>query len=89
MDAQLRGHTETIGQRMEQDMDVLLPMPDAPYDACERQAGRVSSLPGKVQDQRPLGPSCLRTTRRAGERIRGPGGHQLRVRGYRQAPTLL
>ena len=89
MDAQLRGHMETIGQRMEQDMDVLLPLPDAPYDACERQAGRVSSLSGKVQDQRPLDASGLRTTRRAGERIRGPGGHLLRVRGYRQAPTLL
>ena len=71
-DAQLRGHTETIGQRMERDLDVLLPLPDAPYDACERQAGRVSSLPGKVQDQRPLGASGPRTTRRAGERIRGP-----------------
>ena len=44
MDAQLRGHTETIGQRMERDLDDLLPLPPAPYDACEKQAGRVSSL---------------------------------------------
>ena len=44
MDAQLRGHTETIGQRMERDLDALLPLPDAPYDACDKQAGRVSSL---------------------------------------------
>ena len=27
MDAQLRGHTETIGQRMERDLDALLPLP--------------------------------------------------------------
>ena len=44
MDAQLRGHTETIGQRMERDLDDLLPLPPAPCDACEKQAGRVSSL---------------------------------------------
>ena len=44
MDATLRGHTETIGQRMERDLEALLPVPPAPYDACEKQAGRVSSL---------------------------------------------
>ena len=43
-DAQLRSHTETIGQRMERDLDALLPLPPAAYDACEKQAGRVSSL---------------------------------------------
>ena len=44
MDAKLRGHTETIGQRMERDLDALPPLPPAAYDACEKQAGRVSSL---------------------------------------------
>ena len=44
MDARLRGHTETIGQRMERDLDALLPLPPVAYDACEKQAGRVSSL---------------------------------------------
>ena len=44
MDAQLRGHTETIGQRMERDLDALLPLPPVAYDACEKQAGRVSYL---------------------------------------------
>ena len=44
MDASLRGHAETIGQRMERDLEALLPLPGAPYDACEKQAGRVSSL---------------------------------------------
>ena len=43
-DAQFRGHTETIGHRMERDLDALLPLPEVPYDACEKQAGRVSSL---------------------------------------------
>ena len=44
MDARLRGHSETIGQRMERDLEALLPLPPAPYDACEKQTGRVSSL---------------------------------------------
>ena len=44
IDAQLRGHTETIGQRMERDLEALLPLPDGPYDTCDKQAGRVSSL---------------------------------------------
>ena len=33
MDATLRRHSETIGQRMERDLDALLPLPAAPYDA--------------------------------------------------------
>ena len=44
MDARMRSHSETIGQRMERDMEAPLPMPEAPYDACDKQAGRVSSL---------------------------------------------
>ena len=44
MDATLRGHSETIGQRMERDLEALLPLQAVPYDACDKQAGRVSSL---------------------------------------------
>ena len=44
MDAVLRGHAESIGRRLERDLEALLPLPAAPYDACEKQAGRVSSL---------------------------------------------
>ena len=44
MDAVLRGHTETIGQRMERDLDALQPLPAVPYDACDKRASRVSSL---------------------------------------------
>ena len=44
MDATLRGHAETIGQRMERDLDALLPLPAVPYDACDKQPSRVSSL---------------------------------------------
>ena len=44
MDARLRGHSESIGQRMERDLEALLSLPEAPYDASEKQAGRVTSL---------------------------------------------
>ena len=44
MDARLRGHTETIGQRLERDLEALLPLPPVAYDACDKQAGRVISL---------------------------------------------
>ena len=44
MDARLRGHDETIGQRMERDLESLLPLPATAYAACDKQASRVSSL---------------------------------------------
>jgi hypothetical protein len=40
----LRGHKETIGERFERDRVALLPLPVAPYEACEKIAARVSSL---------------------------------------------
>ena len=40
----LRGHTETIGERFEHDHRAMLPLPSAPYEACEKISGRVSSL---------------------------------------------
>ena len=39
MDARLRGHSESIGQRMERDLEALLPLPSVPYDACDKQGG--------------------------------------------------
>jgi hypothetical protein len=40
----LRGHKETIGERFEHDRAAMLPLPAAPYEACEKIAARVSSL---------------------------------------------
>jgi transposase len=40
----LRGHDETIGERLLRDRGSLLPLPPAPYDACEKKAARVNSL---------------------------------------------
>src|ERR1700676_5507405 len=39
----LRGHDETIGERLARDLAVFEGLPPAPYEACEKQAGRVSS----------------------------------------------
>lgn len=44
MDARLRGHTESIGERMERDLAALLALPAVPYDASDKRATRVSSL---------------------------------------------
>ena len=44
MDARLRAQMETIGQRMERDLEALLPLPPVSFDACDQRAGRVSSL---------------------------------------------
>ena len=44
MEARLRGHTESIGERMEPDLTALLPLPPVPYDASDKHATRVSSL---------------------------------------------
>jgi hypothetical protein len=40
----LRGHTETIAERFERDRAAFLPLPDAPYEACEKVTVRVSSI---------------------------------------------
>jgi transposase len=40
----LRGHAETIGERLDRDRVAFLPLPPVPYDACDKKAARVSSL---------------------------------------------
>jgi transposase len=40
----LRGHDETIGERLVRDRAALLPLPATPYEACEKKTARVSSL---------------------------------------------
>ncbi len=40
----LRGHTETVGARFERDRAVLLPLPAARFEACDKTAVRVSSI---------------------------------------------
>jgi transposase len=39
----LRGHAETIGQRLVRDLEAMAELPAAPFDACDQATGRVSS----------------------------------------------
>jgi hypothetical protein len=43
-DAVLRGHSETIGERLLRDLDALIVLPPAPYDACEKMSTRATSI---------------------------------------------
>jgi transposase len=43
-DEVLRGHGETIGERLLRDLDALMVLPAVPYDACEKVSTRVTSI---------------------------------------------
>jgi transposase len=40
----LRGHQQTIGERFKKDQERLLPLPAAPYEACDKRSTRVTSM---------------------------------------------
>jgi|TARA_B110000211_G_C14068705_1_gene548901 transposase len=40
----LRGHSESIGERMLRDLDVLMALPPVSYDACEKVSTRATSI---------------------------------------------
>ena len=44
MGERLRGHTETIGERLARDLAAFRQLPPTRYDACEKVSTRVSSL---------------------------------------------
>src|SRR5215218_10490907 len=44
LDDRLREHTQSIGERLERDLEALQPLPASPYDPCDRRPARVSSL---------------------------------------------
>ena len=39
----LRGHAETIGERLARDLEAMADLPPAPFEACDQATGRVSS----------------------------------------------
>ena len=43
-DEVLRGHSETIGERLMRDLDALMALPPVPYDACEKVSTRATSI---------------------------------------------
>ena len=44
LEQRAEGHTLTIGERLEQEREAMLQLPQASYDASDKRAGRVSSL---------------------------------------------
>ena len=40
----LRGHQHSIGERFQKDRERLLPLPAAPYEACDKRSTRVTSM---------------------------------------------
>ena len=71
----LRGHQQTIGERFEKDRERLLPLPAAPYEACEKRSTRVTSMSlVRYRDQRLLGAGGVGTPRSAGESLRAGSG---------------
>jgi len=40
----VRGHSETIGERLMRDLDTLMALPPTPYDACEKVSTRATSI---------------------------------------------
>jgi len=39
----LRGHSDSIGQRLARDRDAMMVLPASPFDACDQAAGQVNS----------------------------------------------
>src|SRR3954447_6356337 len=44
LDDRLRGHSETVGERLARDLACFHDLPASPYEACEVRTGRVSAL---------------------------------------------
>jgi hypothetical protein len=90
----VRGHGETIGERLMRDLDALMPLPPAPYDACEKVSTRATSI-SMVRYRSPelsLGlfrAGRLRPPRRPGPGLCPRGDHRLRDRGHRSPPAFL
>ncbi|MGI9357391.1 MAG: IS21 family transposase [Rhizobiaceae bacterium] len=40
----VRGHSESIGERLMRDLDALMALPPTPYDACEKVSTRATSI---------------------------------------------
>ena len=40
----VRGHSETIGERLMRDLDALMALPPTPYDACDKVSTRATSI---------------------------------------------
>ncbi len=91
----LRGHQETIGERLQRDLAAMMPLPPAPFEACDQATGRVSSqalvryrsssVKKSIQwidfsEERLLGAGQLRPPRGLDQGLRRRSRHRLRRR---------
>ena len=86
---QLRGHDQTVGERLERDRAVLQRLPAIAYDACDKRPGRVSSL--SLVRYRGTDYSVPTRFGHCEVLVRGyvHEVHQLRRRGDCQAPAFI
>jgi len=100
----LRGHKETIGERLQRDLAAMKPLPGAPFEACAQASGQVSSqslvryesssvtktIRGIVfSEERLLGPCRLWPSGRLGSRLCRSGRDRLSGRRDRPASAVL
>ena len=90
---QLRGHDQTVGERLERDRAVLQRLPAADPNRLRRLrqapgAGQLA-VAGALSRHRLLRPHTVRPLRGAGPRLCPRGDHQLRRRGDCQAPAFI
>ena len=70
----LRGHRESIGERFVRDREVLADLPAVLFDACDKQATRVSSLSlVRYRNNDYSAPVARPEERRAGKECRSRG----------------
>ena len=84
----LRGHSQTIDERLAEDLMACRSLPTVPFDPCDQRPGELDQ-PGALLRQRLLRADLLWPSRGPGERVRGYGGDQPRQPGHRTAQTLL
>jgi hypothetical protein len=84
----LRGHEESIGERLVRDLAPCSRGRHRPTTPASRRPGLLA-VAGALRPQRLLGADRLRPPRGAGARLRRRGGDRLRGRGHRPASALL
>ena len=91
MDDRLRGHDgRTIGERLVHDLLAFQQLPAAPYDACEKKTGRVSSLSlVRYRNNDYSVPTAHGHQKVVIRGYRARGRHRLRHRDHRAPPAFL
>ena len=86
----LRGHRETIGERLTRDLEAMSAPPAAPFEACAQAPGQVSSQSLVRYETNDYSvPVALWPSRRLGARLRRAGGDRLRRGGHRPPSPVL